>query len=370
MKRSFIREILEAIDENTISFAGGLPNEKLFPIKDLKKSSNIVFKNPNTFQYSQSNGLPSLKEKIAREYSKESLETKAENIMITTGSQQAMYILAKYFENSFITIEEPSYLGAINIFKLNNLKMQMINLSNNGINIKDFEKSFKKTKLAYLIPDFQNPSSSTYSKKCRKKIAKIVKKYNGFLIEDSPYSQLYFHKKQKSISSYIPNNSIHLGSFSKTLAPSFRLGYIRTNKKLINELTTIKESIDLHSCGLAQHILDNYLEDEKRYKKHLKKIRKNYKIKMKYFSKCLDKYLPNFSYIKPKGGMFIYGTLKDIDTFNLVQKCIKNGVVFVPGNQFYENKSKNINEIRFNFSHSNFKQIKQGIKLIKRSISL
>lgn len=368
MKRSFIREILEAIDENTISFAGGLPNQKLFPIKDLKKASDIVFKNQNAFQYSQSNGISELREKIAQQYTTNGFETKIENIMITTGSQQAMYILAKHFENSSITIEEPSYLGAINIFKLNKLNMQAVSLQNNGINIKEFEKSFKDTKLSYLIPDFQNPSSTTYSKKAREKVAQIVEKYNGILIEDSPYSELYFEKKHQSISSYIPNNSVHLGSFSKTLAPSFRIGYLRANTKLIKELTIIKESIDLHSSGISQYILNQYLEDEKRYKKHLKSIRKDYKTKMEYFSKSLDKYLPDFSYSKPKGGMFIYGALDGIDTFELVYKCIKNGVVFVPGNQFYQDKEKNKTEIRFNFSHSNFEQIEKGIKLINKSL--
>jgi 2-aminoadipate transaminase len=367
MKRSFIREILESIDESTISFAGGLPNENLFPTKDLKKAANKVLDESKVFQYGLSNGIKSLREKIALEYTKEGFETSSDEILITTGSQQAMYIIAKYFESKDITIEEPSYLGAMNIFRLNHLNMNPIKLEYDGVVIDEFEKSFKANKLAYLIPDFQNPYTSTYSDEKREQIANLIKKYNGILIEDSPYTQLYFDKKTKSISSQIPNNSFHLGSFSKTLSPSLRIGWIRASKKLLDSLMIIKESIDLHSCGISQYILNEYLNDEIRYKNHLQTIRDDYKNKALFFCEMLDKYLPNFIYEKPKGGMFIYGRFENIDTFNLVQKCIKEKVVFVPGNQFYIDKKPN-GEIRFNFTHSSFKEIEKGIKLIKNCI--
>ena len=365
MKRSFIREILESIDENTISFAGGLPSEKLFPSDDLKTATLMLFDNPKVFQYGLSNGIPELREKIASRYTKEGFATFKENILITTGSQQAMYILAKFYESKDITIEEPSYLGAMNIFRLNHLKMQGIKLENDGVDLEAFEKSFKQTKLAYLIPDFQNPSATTYSDEKREEIAKIVKKENGILIEDSPYSELFFDKKNISISSKLPKNSFHLGSFSKTLVPSLRIGWIRADEELIKSLMIIKESIDLHSCGISQYILNEYLKDEEKYEKHLQKIRDDYKQKADFFCEQLDKYLPEFKYEKPKGGMFLYGTFEEgIDTFALVEKCLKKKVVYVPGNQFYIDKVPN-SEIRFNYTYSTFEQIEKGIKLIK-----
>ena len=311
MKRSFIREILESIDENTISFAGGLPNEKLFPSEDLKNATLKIFDNPKVFQYGISNGIPELREKIAKRYTKEGFSTSKENILITTGSQQAMYILAKYFESKDITIEEPSYLGAMNIFRLNHLTMKGVKLESDGVNINEFKESFKNTKLAYLIPDFQNPSATTYSDEKREEIAKIVKKENGILIEDSPYSELFFDKKNISISSKIPKNSFHLGSFSKTLVPSLRIGWIRADEERIKSLMIIKESIDLHSCGISQYILNEYLKDEEKYEKHLQKIRDDYKQKADFFCEQLDKYLPKFKYQKPKGGMFYIEPLKN-----------------------------------------------------------
>ena len=365
MKRSFIREILEAIDEETISFAGGLPSEKLFPKEDLKIATLKALENPKVYQYTISNGINELREQIAQRYTKEGFPTTKENILITTGSQQAMYILAKFFENKEITIEEPSYLGAMNIFRLNYLKMQGVKLENDGVNIKEFENSFKNTKLTYLIPDFQNPSATTYSDEKRDAVCDIVKKYDGIIIEDSPYSELFFEKKSKYISASLPKNSFHLGSFSKTLVPSLRIGWIRADEEKIKSLMIIKESIDLHSCGISQYILVEYLKDEVKYEKHLQEIRNDYKAKALYFSEQLKIILPEFKHETPKGGMFLYGSFGDkIDTFALVQECLKKKVVYVPGNQFYIDKIPN-GEIRFNYTHSSFEQIEKGLKLIK-----
>ncbi|MBL3519733.1 PLP-dependent aminotransferase family protein [Arcobacter lanthieri] len=365
LKRSFIREILEAIDEHTISFAGGLPSQNLFPIEDLKESTLKIIDNPKVYQYTVSNGISELREQIAKRYTKQGFPTTKDNILITTGSQQAMYILAKFFENKDITIEEPSYLGAMNIFRLNNLKMHGVKLENDGVDIKEFEKSFKNTKLTYLIPDFQNPSATTYSKDKRDEIAKIVEKYNGILIEDSPYSELYFDKKMPYISEKLLTNSFHLGSFSKTLVPSYRIGWIRADEEKIRSLMIIKESIDLHSSGFVQYVLAEYLKDDVKYENHLQSIRDDYKEKADYFSNQLSLIIPEFKHEKPKGGMFLYGTFGDnIDTFDLVQECLKKKVVYVPGNQFYIDKKPN-GEIRFNYTHSNFEQIIKGLKLIK-----
>lgn len=363
MKRSFIREILESIDEETISFAGGLPDEMLFPLKDLKEANAKVYEHATNLQYMTSDGLFELREKIAEFYNEEGFPTDAKNILITTGSQQALYIIAKHFQNREITIEKPSYLGALNIFKINSLSMKAITLKNNGIKIKQFKKAYKKSKLCYLIPDFQNPMASLYSDAKREKIAKYILKTDGYIIEDAPYNELYFEKKSQSISSRIPNNSLHLGSFSKTLSPSLRLGWVRGNTEIIKEFVKIKETIDLHSCSIAQHTLNNYLTDKQNYKCHLQNIRDSYKKKMEFFAKALQRHLPAFRFEKPKGGMFIYGYLKGVDTYELVQECMKKKVVFVPANQFYLGDETS-DEIRFNFTHSSAEEVENGLKKI------
>ncbi|MBD3790614.1 MAG: PLP-dependent aminotransferase family protein [Campylobacterales bacterium] len=367
MKRSFIREILESIDSETISFAGGLPDEKLFPIEALKKASEKAFENPQNLQYTVSNGIPSLREKIADFYNKEGFETKASNILITTGSQQGLFIIAKYFQNRKIIVEEPSYLGAVNVFRMNGLEMRSVPLAYDGIETGPFEELYSHIKLAYLIPDFQNPKGSLYSSEKRLEVAKSVLKHGGYIIEDAPYSELYFDQKMPSISSLIPDNSLHLGSFSKTLSPSLRIGWIRANEEMIKMLTTIKETIDLHSCGISQYILDHYLEDASSYENHLAALRSAYKAKMHIFTKALQENLKEFQFETPKGGMFVFGSLPGVDTFALVQKCLKEKVVYVPANQFYLDKPIS-DEIRFNFTYTSPDEVEEGLQRIKKAL--
>jgi len=367
MKRSFIREILEATNSNTISFAGGLPNHDLFPIEELSQCASNVLAQKTTWQYSTSNGLPSLRRAIANLYNQEGFETSEENILITTGSQQALYILARYYQNSPIIIEAPSYLGATNSFRLNNLTMHPLPLRDDGIDAEQFKQASHKTKLSYLIPDYQNPSTTTYSETKRQAIAKIVEQEGVVLIEDSPYSDIYFEKKYRPISSYIPNRSFHLGSFSKSLAPSLRIGWIRANTKLLDELLPIKESIDLHSCGLSQAILSEYLKGTLRFQTHLQKLQNHYRNKMNTFCDLLDTHLPQFQYTRPQGGMFVYGHLEGVDIYALLEKCMRANVVFVPADEFFIDDRQS-GAIRLNFTNTTPQEMAKGIEVIKRAL--
>jgi len=365
MQRSFIREILDITNDKSISFAGGLPDISKFPNKKLQKIASKVFEDKNLLQYSSSLGFYPLRKKIAQFYNNEGFKTSPKNIMITSGSQQALDIISRYYKNKSITTESPSYLGAMNIFRLNNIKQSSVILNDNGIDLDGFKRSLKKTKLAYLIPDYQNPTGKTYTQKNRKNIANIVKKHNALIIEDTPYKELYFDKKYKSISQNLPKNSYILGSFSKVLAPSFRVGWIRAHQSLINPLISYKEIMDLHTNNLSQYILNEYLKNDKENKKYLKDLREFYLNKRDIFCDILDKDLSQFKYKKPKGGMFIYGKIKNIDTKELVKKSIKKDVYFVPGIEFYNNKSTT-DEIRFNFTNASKKEVSKGLKTIAK----
>jgi len=361
LKRSFIREILEHTSNDTISFAGGLPDVSLFPHKALQASAYQALENPESLQYSTSTGYAPLKAQIAKLYSERGFATSSENILITSGSQQGLDIICRYHRGASICIEEPSYLGALNIFTLNNMNTHSVPLKHDGIDLEIFKRNIEQSTLAYLIPDFQNPSGTCYDAKHRTEVAKILKNTDTLFIEDAPYQELYFDQSHKSISRHLPKQSYHLGSFSKVLAPALRIGWIRADAKLLEPLIAYKEAIDLHTSSITQRIVSHYLEETAPFQAHLKQLRSTYKEKMLYFSEQLDLYLPTFEYTKPKGGMFIYGRLKGVDTMVLVQRCMAHGVVFVPGYEFGGAKD----EIRFNFTHSSFEEIRKGLERIR-----
>ena len=365
MKRSFIREILEHTTNKTISFAGGLPDEKLFPHLELRESAYHVLTQSKSLQYSSTQGYLPLRNKIAQLYTQDGFDTTADQIMITSGSQQALDIIARYHHGASITVESPSYLGAMNIFDLNQFDQDGVELHPDGMDMIEFERSFLQSKMAYLIPDFQNPTGYSYSTQKRQKIADTIENYDGILIEDAPYSEICFKEKRDSISSLIPHRSFHLGSFSKVLAPSLRLGWIRADKQLLEPLIAYKETMDLHSNGLSQYIIDHYLTDMYQYRNHISLLRKVYSKKLQIFRSYLADILPEFSYSTPSGGMFIYGILPDVDTSVLLQECIQRDVLFVPGSEFYL-ESTNHDEIRFNFTNASARDIYRGLNIIAK----
>ena len=353
MKRSYIREILDATNSKTISFAGGLPNKDLFPLKELKKASKKVFKNSDCLQYTKSQGIESLREKIANIYTtKLGMKTTKEEILITSGSQQSFDIISKSFALKDVVVEKPSYIGALSAFKILNMIIKGFDKINN------LSKLLNKSNILYLISDYQNPSTNCYSNEQRKKIISQLNKSSSLLIEDGAYTFLNFNNKVMSPISKYYDNSFHLGSFSKIVSPGLRIGWIRAKAKNIDRLLAVKESLDLHTSTFNQMLLDEYLNQNDLFM-HIKKINSAHKEKMKFMSKCFNKYIPGFKFKKPKGGMFIYGSFK-IDSMFLATKALKENIAFVPGEVFYiDKKSK---EARFNFTNASYKDIEMGIK--------
>lgn len=366
MKRSFIREILEVIGSDTVSFAGGLPDETLFPIEAMQKASLEVMATPGALQYSITSGIPSLREKLASYYTAMGLETKSENILITTGAQQALDLISRVYFTEGTVVEAPAYLGALNAFSANGCPLHPVTLNASGLDLHTFEETFKQTKRAYLMCDFQNPTGICYSDEDRQKLALIAIKHNGIIVEDGAYMELFFEERMSPMSLYAPNHTLHVGSFSKTLAPGLRLGWIRGDEKLLQPILALKERADLHTSTLSQHLADRFWESSF-FGKHLRKIRAAYKRKCDALADELTSQLSDFCFIKPKGGMFIYGTFPDeIDAKELALQCLKNGAVFVPGGEFYP-ESPTSAEARFNFSSSTPEEMKRGISIIAQT---
>lgn len=361
LKRSYIREILDATNEDTISFAGGLPNEKLFPLKQIKKATKKVLKTSHALQYSKSIGNEALREKIAKIYTKKlDFPTKADEILITTGSQQAFDIISKTFVHKELFVQKPTYIGALGAFKILGKSL------NDFDDIKTLKSELKEDDTLYLMSDFSNPTSKSMTKKQREEYALLLKQSNAYLVEDGAYSLLSFNGRVKKPISSFYENSFHLGSFSKIVAPGLRVGWIRTSKENIEKLLIAKESLDLHTSTLSQMIINQYLEDNDLFE-HIKVIRKEYESKMNYMTSCMKKYLPSFIFEKPKGGMFIYGKF-EVDSLKLAKKALEKNIAFVPSCVF-DLKEENSTYARFNFTNSSKQQMRAGIKTISEILS-
>lgn len=362
MKRQFIREILDVITKDSISFAGGLPDADLFPVEAFRRAADTAVSDPSSLQYSRSQGYGPLRDRIARRYSDVGFETHAEEILITTGSQQAINLIAMSLLNNGVTVELPAYLGALSAFRLAGVAVDGITLEEDGIGMEHFVQSIRKTKAAYLIPDFQNPTGISYSAEKRRAVAALLQREGALLIEDAAYSELFFDRRMPAISADVPYESFHLGSFSKILAPGLRVGWIRAGEANIRRIMAVKEALDLHTSTLDQRIIDAYWQSNG-LEGHIETIRRSYEAKKCVMAETLRTFLPEFEFIEPRGGMFIYGKIPGVDTKALVGRCMEQDVAFVPGSEFYP-ETGGLDEIRFNFTHTDFARMQKGVTII------
>ncbi|MGM9978492.1 MAG: PLP-dependent aminotransferase family protein [Clostridium sp.] len=371
-KPSFVREILKVTEQkDVISFAGGLPNPISFPKKALEESSIRIIENygDKVFQYSTTEGYKPLRQYIANRYKKRfNLDVDADDILITTGSQQGLDLMGKVLLNKGdkVAIERPGYLGAIQSFSLYEPKFCPITLDSDGINLEELENTLKNNdvKILYTVPNFQNPTGLTYSIEKRKSMRDILKKYNTFLIEDDPYGELRFSGENLPyIGADYLENSVLFGSFSKTVTPGMRIGYLCTkNKELRKHLVTAKQSSDLHTNIFSQYMIYDYLVNND-YEEHIAKIKALYKDQATCMINAMEKYFPSYvSFTKPEGGMFMWATLTNnessLDVFN---KAMEKKVAFVPGDPFYVDV-ENSNTFRLNYTNSDDTTIEEGIK--------
>ena len=356
MQRSYIREILDCINEDTISFAGGLPSSNNFPLKEIQEASKEVLKNEEVLQYMSSSGLLGLREQIALWYTNIlGFKTKASEILITTGSQQAFDMIGKTCIKEEVIVQEPSYIGALNAYKLLGLKLKGFK------NISSLKNVLKENNALYLMSTLQNPNTTSYDQKQKDECLLHLKESKSLLIEDDAYMFLRFDGKINIPISSFYEKSFHLGSFSKIIAPGLRVGWIRANESLLDKVIIVKEALDLHTSSLSQYIISSYLENNDIFA-HLEKTKKDYKNKMEFMALCLNKYIPSFHFTKPDGGMFIYGSFEQ-DSYLIAKKALEKNIAIVPASVFYYDNRKS-KEARFNFSNASMEEIEKGIKII------
>lgn len=377
MQRSFIREILKvANDPSIISFAGGLPNKDLFPVKELKQAANDVLSDDNgkeVLQYSNTEGYRPLRKYIADRYKKKKgIIIPVENILITSGSQQGLDLLGKIFldEKDKVIIEKPGYLGAIQAFSIFGPEFRTVTLSEEGLELNELEEHLRDgAKFIYTVPNFQNPTGITYKTSRRRKIAELIKKYNIYLIEDDPYGDLrYSGQEEDSFKRYVPDKTILLGSFSKTIAPGFRIGWIVVPDNVLDKLIIAKQASDLHTNYVGQQILNRYLECFE-LDSHIEKIKTKYREQSSVMIDSIERYFPDdVSYTRPDGGMFLWVRLPEgFSALELFDIALEKNVAFVPGDPFYINK-RHTNAFRLNFSCVDGDLIELGIEKLAEAI--
>ena len=370
---SFIRNILKVTDAfDVISFAGGLPNPISFPIDELKQSVNdaIDANGAKVFQYSTTQGYLPLRQYIAEKYNNKQLNLNytADDVLITTGSQQALELISKVLLNKGdgVVIEEPGYLGAIQAFTLREPSFYGVTLETEGLNVEQLKDALKQpnVKMVYTVPNFQNPTGLTYTKERREKVFEAVKDQDVIFIEDDPYGELRFTGEHLPyIAAGKMTNSVVLGSFSKTVTPGMRLGYILTkNHELLNHVETAKQATDLHTNIFAQYILHQYLTTNE-YEAHVEKIIALYKTQADAMLDAMEKYFPPYvKYTKPEGGMFVWVTLPEgVNALDKFSEAMEKKVAFVPGNPFYTDK-ESVNTLRLNYTNATPEIIDEGIK--------
>jgi len=376
-QKSFIREILKATeDPKVISFAGGLPNPKLFPVQEVTEASVKVLAEDgeNVLQYSTTEGYLPLREYIADRYhKKKGLKVSSDEILITNGSQQGLDLIGKVFLNKGdrVAIERPGYLGALQAFAVYEPIFEPVPLLDDGIDIDLFEKAVSEggIKLFHAVVNFQNPSGITYSKDRRLELVDICRGNNMILVEDDPYGELRFMGEDlPSMRSYLEDNVVLLGSFSKIIAPGLRLGWICAKKDVMEKIVVAKQASDLHSNYFSQRIVFQYLIDHD-IDKHILKIREVYKRQKDLMVSMIEEFFPGeVEFTKPEGGMFLWITLPEsLSSLRLFDLAKKENVVFVPGNAFYVDGGGN-NMLRLNFSNSDEEKIEEGIKRLARVI--
>lgn len=373
----FVKMMLEvAAKGNLISFAGGLPNPSSFPVEAVKEACIKVLSNngAGALQYNSVDGYLPLREFIANRYKKSGINLEAKDIVITNGSQQALDIISSVLVDAGdnIMLEDPSYLAALQTFHLYNANIQTVNLKEDGADVEEVKNVIEKynPKFFYSIPTFQNPTGITYTNEVREKIANIVKKSDTFFVEDNPYGELRFKgEHQNSFGKLLGEQAILLGTFSKTVAPGLRLGWIASPvKELVTKMKEYKQLVDMHTNIFSQMVVAEYLKNND-YDEHIKTIIDLYGKQCNCMLECLDKYMPkDMHWTHPEGGMFIWATLpKGLDAIELGKKAAESGVAVTAGEPFYERK-RGEGTFRLNYTNSSFENIDKGISILAKVI--
>jgi 2-aminoadipate transaminase len=377
MVGSAVRELLKLTQQpEIISFAGGLPSPEGFPLRDIEEACRYVIQTEGekALQYSTTEGHWPLKEYLATQMHKYGIPAVPENVLPTNGSQQALDLIGKIFldPGDYVITGQPTYLAAIQVWNTYQARYQTVNLDEDGMIVDEIEdacaqviaKTGKPPKFIYVLPNFHNPAGTTLPLERRERLGEIATKLNLPVIEDDPYGMLRYEGEDiLPITAFIPERTIYLSTFSKSLAPGLRLGWILCPEVLLNRFVQAKQGCDLHTGTLVQYIAADICQ-RGLLKPHINRLRVAYKERRDTMLDSLAEFWPDgCKWTRPEGGMFLWARTPDsIDTTEFLKDAVTEKVAYVPGINFYPNRDGGHNAMRLNFSYSPPDLIVEGIR--------
>ena len=369
LKSSVIREILKVTaNPNVISFAGGLPAPESFPVAQMKAAFDHVLNNDpqSALQYSTTDGYAPLREWVANRMSTNGATITPDQVIIVSGSQQALDLIAKVFidPDDKVLVETPTYLGALQAFSMFDPKYVSVDSDENGLIPEALTAEVAKdAKFLYALPNFQNPTGRMMSEERRQTLVARAREHDLLVVEDDPYGALWYEAAPPaSLLSRMPERVIHMGSFSKVLAPGLRLGYLIAPVEITKKFEQAKQATDLHTSTIAQRVVyevvkDGFLDE------HIPSIRERYKNQAHAMLDALTTHMPKgVTWNQPAGGMFLWVTLPEsMNSEKMLEKVFAHNVAYVPGTPFYANEAQT-NTLRLAFVTVPPAKIQEGVE--------
>jgi DNA-binding transcriptional MocR family regulator len=359
LRPSPIRDILHAIDRpGMISFAGGLPSADTFPVFDGPVPSSVL-------QYGPTEGDPELRERIAADLDALGIDTVPDRILVLSGSQQGIDLVSKLFVDpgTVVAVESPTYLAALQSFRLFGARFDRF--SPDQVTAELWRRSH--TSFAYCVPTFQNPTGHCATATERASLAAACDGAGVTLFEDDPYRDLVYEScERRPVCAQVNDASwIYQGSFSKTLAPGLRLGYLTASADLFDQLVQLKQAADLHSNRLSQWLVLRELESD-RHQVRMAELRDRYRVRRDDFASALDRHFADVArWEVPRGGLFFWLRLGSVvDTRPLLAEALARGVAFMPGEPFHPEDPDATGTLRLNFSHTDPALVDRGLSVL------
>lgn len=369
VRPSAVREILKVTAQpEVISFAGGLPAPELFPVDDIRLACERVLRDTGSeaLQYGQTEGYSGLRDYLTAEMTRRGVAC-PEAPLVTTGSQQALDLIARVFLNpgDVVLTERPTYLAAVQLFQMYQARFVSVPTDDGGLIPEALPEliAAHRPKLLYVIPNFQNPTGITLSAQRRQRLYEVAAEHRLLVVEDDPYGRLrYTGHDIAPLKAVGPDpHLIYLSTFSKTVAPGMRVGWVAAAPEILRKLVMVKQAADLHSSILDQHIVCHYLRHSNN-DAHVDRIRNAYGERYHLMDERLKAEMPaGFDWTHPEGGMFLWVRCPEhLDTGELLKASLRHKVAFVPGQDFFPDQSSH-HFMRLNFSNSTPERIVEGI---------